>query len=71
VNRKITNTAIGRDVREALRGYPVPVLDASLTQRVIFAEAVAQGLSVLEAEPNGQASAEIEAMTNELLEILQ
>lgn len=71
VNRKITNTAIGRDVREALAGYPVPVLASGLTQRVIFAEAVAQGLSVLEAEPQGPAAAEVETMTDELLEILQ
>mgnify|MGYP006275825937 CR=1 FL=1 len=69
VNRKIANTAIGRDVREALSEYDVPVLAASLNQRVIFAEAVAQGLSVLEANPQSLAAAEVEAMTDELLEI--
>ena len=39
INRKIVNTAIGRDVVEALSGYPFPVLAAqsvsgSLTLRV-------------------------------------
>jgi chromosome partitioning protein len=68
VNRKITNTAIGRDVREALAAYPVPVLDASVTQRVVFAEAAAQGKAVFEIDPGGSAAIEIEAMTAELME---
>jgi len=46
INRKIANTAIGRDVREALAVYPVPALMATVTQRVVFAEAAAQGLSM-------------------------
>jgi chromosome partitioning protein len=41
VNRKIVNTAIGRDVGEALAAYQLPVLKAFVTQRVVFAEAVA------------------------------
>ena len=68
VNRKITNTAIGRDVREALAAYPVPVLQASVTQRVVFAEAAAQGKAVFEIDPSGSAAIEIEAMTAELME---
>jgi len=68
VNRKITNTAIGRDVREALATYKVHVLDASVAQRVVFAEAAAQGQAIFEIDPTGPAVAEIEAVTNELLE---
>ena len=70
VNRKITNTAIGRDVREALAAYPVHVLEASVTQRVIFAEAAAQGKAVFEVETagTGPASIEMEAVAAELLE---
>lgn len=68
VNRKITNTAIGRDVREALAAYPVHVLQAAVTQRVVFAEAAAQGLAVYEIDSNGPATAEIDAMANELME---
>lgn len=36
VNRKISNTAIGRDVGEALAAYPVPSLTACITQRVVL-----------------------------------
>ena len=68
VNRKISNTAIGRDVGEALSAYPVSVLAASITQRVVFAEAAGQGKAVHEVEPGGPAAAEIEAVTAELME---
>jgi len=37
VNRKIANTAIGRDVGEALAAYPVPALAASVTSARYFA----------------------------------
>ena len=68
VNRKIANTAIGRDVGEALAGYALPVLVASVTQRVLFAEAAAQGKAVFELDKSGQAAAEIDAVRAELME---
>jgi len=69
INRKISNTAIGRDVGEALGGYSLPVLKASICQRVAFAESAAQGLTVMDVEPNGSAAKEIEKLTRELLEL--
>jgi len=69
INRKISNTAIGRDVGEALAGYSLPVLKASICQRVAFAESAAQGLTVMDVEPNGSAAKEIEKLTRELLEL--
>ena len=68
VNRKITNTAIGRDVREALAAYPVHVLAASIAQRVVFAEAAAQGQAIFEIDQAGPAVAEMEAVAAELME---
>lgn len=68
VNRKIAKTAIARDVREALAAYPVPALAAAITQRVVFAEAAAQGLAVHEIGQEGPAAAEIEAVAAELME---
>lgn len=70
VNRKITNTAIGRDVIEALAAYPIPVLVATIAQRVIFAEAAAQGKAVYEIK-EGPASVEIEAVAAELMEFVK
>lgn len=68
INRKITNTAIGRDVASALAAYPVHVLKATASQRVIFAESAAQGQAVFEIDPAGPAAAEIEAIAVELME---
>jgi chromosome partitioning protein len=68
ISRKIANTAIGRDVAEALKVYPLPVFSATITQRVVFAEAAAQGLAVHEVDENGPAATEIEALVAELME---
>lgn len=70
VNRKIINTALGRDVLVALENYPFPVLKTAISQRVAFAESAALGASVLETEPRGPAAKEIESLTNEVLEMM-
>jgi chromosome partitioning protein len=59
INRKIVNTAIGRDVGQALAGFGFPVSLVSLCQRVIYAESAAQGLAVIEAGPDSEAAKEI------------
>jgi chromosome partitioning protein len=69
ISRKIVNTAIGRDVTDALAVYRLPVLTAALAQRVSFAEALASGQTVLETDPNGAASAEVVALTREIMEV--
>lgn len=69
VNRKIANTAIGRDVGEALASYELPTFDAQIVQRVVFAEVAAQGLAVHEIDEASAATAEIEAVRNELMEM--
>ena len=68
INRKIVNTAIGRDVIEALSEYPIPVVTAQVCQRVSFAESAAQGQTVLETDPKGAASQEITALVEEIVE---
>ncbi len=66
INRKIVNTAIGRDVTEALAGYDIPTLQAAVCQRVAFAETAANGSTVLETEPEGTAAREILVVANEI-----
>lgn len=62
VNRKIVNTAIGRDVARAFDDAPFPVLPAAVSQRVVFAECAGQGLTVEEVAPAGDAAREIAAL---------
>jgi chromosome partitioning protein len=69
INRKIVNTAIGRDVAGALAefGDAFPVLDVALHQRVIYAESAGEGLSVIEAAPNSGAANEVALLVKAIL----
>ncbi|TBG08449.1 cobyrinic acid a,c-diamide synthase [Rhizobium leguminosarum] len=68
INRKIANTAIGRDVAEALAQFDtIPVLPTALHQRVVYAESAGQGLAVLEVDPKGEAAREIAALAKHLM----
>ena len=66
VNRKIVNTAIGRDLGQALAQHSVPVLAAAVSQRVAFAESAAQGLVVMEVPGAEAAANEVRALAAEL-----
>ena len=67
VNRKVAGTAIGRDAAAALDRFGLPVSPVALHQRVIYAEAIARGLSVIEAEPHSEAAREITRLTDSVL----
>ena len=67
VNRKIANTAIGRDVAAALAEFEdFPVLPVALHQRVIYAESAGQGLAVNEVDAKGEAAREIARLVSHL-----
>ena len=70
INRMIVNTAIGRDVKDALEDYPFSIFESTICQRVAFAESAARGLTVLETNPKGTAAREILNLTEELLNLL-
>lgn len=69
INRKIANTAIGRDVVDSLSGYGVQVLSAQVAQRVLFAESAAQGKTVFEVDPSSAATVEIQQLADEILKL--
>lgn len=66
VSRAIKGTKIGAEVAEALAGYGLPVLESRITQRVIYPGTAAAGTTVMEAEPEGDAAAEVRALAAEL-----
>ena len=66
INRKIVNTAIGRDVAEALSEYPIPVLKAAICQRIAFAESATQGRTVYDLDPEMLASKEMDQLAEEV-----
>ncbi len=67
INRKVKNTALGRDVADALGDYSIAVAKTAITQRIIFAESAASGLSVLELSPQGPATREIKSLVAEII----
>lgn len=69
INRKIVNTALGRDVTDALADYPIPVMKSAICQRVSLAESAAQGQTVFESAPDSVAVKEIAALVDEILEL--
>ncbi len=68
INRKITNTAIGRDVVDILGNMGMDVLCSHVSQRVIFAEAAASGNTVFDLDSESKACEEIENLVSELLD---
>ncbi len=69
VNRKVMNTAIGRDVKKALKAFDLPVLETVVCQRVIFADSAANGRLVMEMDERAAGAREIHALGQEILEI--
>ena len=67
ISRKISGTAIGRDIREALAGLGLPVFESCTSQRIAFVESLTAGKTIYEYEPKGQAAKEITAIGAELL----
>ena len=70
VNRKIVNTALGRDVVEALAAYKLPILKTAICQRIVWAESAAQGMSVFEAAPDSQAAEELLELLKDIKEAM-
>jgi chromosome partitioning protein len=66
INRKIVNTAIGRDVRDILVEYNMPILKTAVCQRVIFAESAATGNTAIETDSNSLAAREIFSLAKEV-----
>lgn len=70
LNRKIVNSAIGRDVRKALAKYSYPVLKTAICNRVSFSDTVGDGLTVTEASPRSLAAQEIDHLTTDIMEFM-
>jgi chromosome partitioning protein len=70
ISRAIRNTKLGQEVTEALTAYELPILSIRIMQRVIYPTTAAIGTTVLDAEPQSEASKEIRALAREIKEIL-
>ncbi len=71
ITRIIKNTRLSKEINEALAEYDLPILDNGTTQRVVYAESAASGLTVFEVTGNDEAKKEIVNIKNEILEFLK
>ena len=71
INRVFQGTIIGQEVKLVLADQDTPTLNATVTNRTVFARSGSRGQTVFEVEPNGPAAAEIEVLKNEILEVAQ
>jgi chromosome partitioning protein len=69
VNRRIGNSAIGKEIDSALADYALPVLKTAIAQRVVFSESSA-GYTVMELSPSSAAANEIKALAKETLKLM-
>lgn len=70
VNRAINRTVISRDVLDALKDYPFPVLPTIIAQRVAIAES-SGGYTVMEIEPSGTAAREFKRLAKDVLKLME
>ena len=66
VSRKIGRTTLGRDITDALVEFGIPILTVGTMQRVVYAETLTAGTTVIEQQPKGAAADEIRAILAEL-----
>lgn len=69
ISRVIKNTKLSKEVNEALSSYSLPVLNSLTTQRVVYATSAAEGQTVM-TQGNLEAKEEVQALTNEILDVL-
>ena len=66
VSQRVGRSLLSREVADFLHEFGLPILTASTTQRVAYAEAMTRGRTVIEDQPDGPAATEIRAILAEL-----
>lgn len=70
ISRQIVGTNLADAIGAGLSGYDLKVFDGRTSQRVAYPEAMGHGSTVLDDQPTGKAAAEIRAIMNDLLELI-
>ena len=69
-NRTRAGTRVGEDVAKSVAELDVVALDATLANRVVYAEAMGRGLGAMEAKRTGAAADEVRTLAREVSELL-
>jgi chromosome partitioning protein len=68
--RKIVRTRVGKDARDTLLEFEIPVFETEISQRIVFVESMIAGMSVLQYAPRSEASEEIRWLCEEIKQSL-
>ncbi len=71
VTLKIPGTVLGWEMRHPVAETGIPVLANEVTNRVAFSESLTAGQSICECAPRRAGTAEIKALTQEILQHVQ
>jgi chromosome partitioning protein len=71
ISRKVGNTTLGKQLRDALVNLDIPILKTEISQRIALAEAAVAGQTVFEYAPSSPACTEFESLTKEVLSCLK
>jgi chromosome partitioning protein len=66
VYRKIPNTRLAAEARDAINAYGLEVLETEISQRIAYVEAIISGVSILKYSPHSIAADEIQSLCNEI-----
>lgn len=67
ISRKVVGTTLGREAREALAVFNIPIIKTEICQRIALCEAGIVGQTIYEYAPNSRATAEFESLGKEVL----
>ena len=67
INRKISNTRLGKQVRAGLDAFESSVFDTEITQRTAIAEAITRGETIYDFDPDGPAAREYSNLIKEVI----
>ena len=70
-DKEASDEQIERTAREALEAFELPILSSQTCQRQSYVRDIGSGQSVMDLPADNKARLEIEAVTAELLELLQ
>ena len=67
ISRRVGNTALGKQAREAAAAFDLPVLKTEITQRIALAEAILTGQSILQYALASAAAKEFKELSKEVV----
>jgi chromosome partitioning protein len=68
ISKKIPTTRMGREAKQAMKGYRIGIFDTEISQRIVFVESMLVGQSVLRYAPNSPAAQEVRALCDEVIQ---